>query len=138
MDTLSAPSRIVSFPPTFPIDLVLRIKPIPDLCRSYDISREEWNRIRHDPLFIATLEQYAEDLQDPKKSFRMKARLQAEILLGTSWDLIHSSNAVVAPPVKADLIRATWKAAGLDGSQEEALAGRPQNALQINIVMGDD
>jgi hypothetical protein len=131
------PARIVSFPPTFPIDLVMRIKPVPELCKMYDITRDDWNRIRHDPLFIKTLEQLAEELEDPKRAFKMKARLQAEAYLTTAWDLVHSPNAIVAPPVKAQLIRDTWRAAGLDGSMEEAGA-RPGNALQINIVMGDD
>lgn len=131
------PASVVAFPPTFPIDLVMRIKPVPELCKMYDITREEWNRIRHDPLFIRTLEGLAEELQDPKKAFKIKARLQAEAYLTTAWDLVHAPNAVVAPPVKAQLIRDTWKAAGLDGSLEEAGA-RPGNALQINIVMGDD
>ena len=137
-DLQKNPARIVSFPPTFPIDLILRIKSVPELCKAYDITKEEWDRIRRDPLFIKTLETLADDLEDPKKAFKMKARLQAEAYLTTAWDLVHSPNAIVAPPVKAQLIRDTWKAAGLDGSQEEALAGRTQNALQINIVMNDD
>src|SRR5579862_8747598 len=120
-DLQKNPARIVSFPPTFPIDLILRIKSVPELCKAYDITKEEWDRIRRDPLFIKTLETLADDLEDPKKAFKMKARLQAEAYLTTAWDLVHSPNAIVAPPVKAQLIRDTWKAAGLDGSQEEAL-----------------
>ena len=127
------PAKIESFPPTFPMELAMRIKPIPDLCKAYGINRDEWNRIRHDPAFIQALEMYVKEMEDPKAAFRMKARLQSEVLLNTSWDLIHSSNAVVAPPVKADLIKATWKAAGLGEPKEQVQL--PVAGLQINILM---
>jgi hypothetical protein len=38
--------------------------------------------------------------------------------------------------VKADLIKFTIRAAGLDGSKDQAAAQGPQNALQININLG--
>lgn len=115
----------------------MRIAPAPDIFRAYGLEEADYLRITNDPIFLKTLETYVEELADPKKSFQMKARLQSEKLLETSWDLIHSKNDQVAAPVKADLIKATWRMAGVDGSKEEAKNNLLQNALQINIIMGD-
>jgi hypothetical protein len=83
--------------------------------------------------FIADLKAVVEELRKDGMSFKMKARLQAEELLKTSWRLIHSNNDDVPPNVKADLIKFTIRAAGLDGSKDQAAAGSQSNALQINI-----
>jgi hypothetical protein len=58
----------------------------------------------------------------------MKAALQSEELLKSSWKLIHSAD--TPPGVKKDLIIATWRAAGVaDPEQTEG----SRSAFQINI-----
>lgn len=132
--TPSDPSEF-GFPATLPLELALKEKPVADLCKAYGIDRDGWEKLRHDPLFVAAVAGYVEELKKDGMSFKLKARLQAEVLLATSFKLIHSNNDDVPPQVKADLIKFTIRAAGLDGSKDQAQSG-PQNALQININLG--
>jgi hypothetical protein len=67
-------------------------------------------------------------------SFKLKARLQAEELLKTSWRLIHAPAEEVPSSVKADLLKATMRWAGYD-IKEQAVAGGG-NALNIQINLG--
>jgi hypothetical protein len=133
-DSPSDPSEF-GFPATLPLELALKEKSVPDLCKAYGIGRDEWDKLRRDPLFISAVGGYVEELKKDGMSFKLKARLQAEVLLATSFKLIHSHNDDVPPQVKADLIKFTIRAAGLDGSKDQAQAG-PQTALQININLG--
>ena len=128
----------LGFPPTLPIEIALREQTPQEICDAYSITRAEWGVIRQNPLFITAVTQAHDMLQKEGMSFRVKARLQAEELLKTSWALIHSSNDIVPPNVKADLIKCTIKAAGLDASVEQKAqgGGGQANALQININLG--
>lgn len=114
----------------------MRTAPIKDICNAYGISREEWEKMRHDPVFIAEVAGASEALKKEGMSFKMKARLQSEELLKTSWRMIHASSDEVPPSVKADLIKFTVRAAGLveDKSSNQ---NQQTNALQINISLGD-
>jgi hypothetical protein len=67
-------------------------------------------------------------------SFRLKARLQAEELLKTSWRLIHAPTDEVPPSVKADLVKATMRWAGYDN--KETAAGAVNNGFNIQINLG--
>lgn len=132
------PAKINSFPPTLPMEIAMRIAPAPTIFRAYGLDETDYLRITNDPVFLRTLETYVEELEDPKKSFQLKARLQSEKLLETSWDLIHGRPDVVPANVKKDLIISTWRMAGLDASKNvEAERGLLQQALQININLGD-
>lgn len=126
------PARL-GYPPTLPVEVALRTASTRAICESYGLSREQWDALRQNPGFVAHVQRIVEAVQkDGGLSFKLKAQLQAEELLKTSWRLIHAPGAQVAPSVKADLIKFTVRAAGLDGSKDQgnALAG---NALQINI-----
>ena len=134
----SDPAKL-GFPPSLPIEIAMREMPVKEVCAAYGITRSEWDDIRVNPLFVRALEKANEMLQQEGMSFRAKARLQSEELLKTSWALIHSSNDQVPPNVKADLIKFTIKAAGLDASIEQKSQGGGGgigNALQININLG--
>lgn len=119
----------------FPMELAMRTAATPTLCDAYGVTREQWNRLRHDPAFQAAVEACVEELKDPKTAFRMKARLQSEELLKTSWDLIHDRHDIVAPAVKAQLIQATWRMAGVDASKEKEQTGQKNN-LHIVLNLG--
>lgn len=122
------------YPPTLPVEIALRQMPVQAICEAYGIDQAEWNRLRYDPLFIEDLRKCVEELRKDGMSFKMKARLQSEELLKTSWNMIHDE-ANVPPAVRADLVKFTIRAAGLDGSKDQAAAAVVGNALQINIVM---
>jgi hypothetical protein len=132
------PAKITSFPPTLPMEIAMRIAPAPKIFQAYGLDETDYARICADPIFLKTLEKYVEELEDPKNSFRMKARLQSEVLLDTSWDLIHARPDQVPATVKKDLITATWRMAGLDASREDNSKSLLQQALQVNIFMGED
>ena len=138
-DPLAAPSEDpaeLGWPPTLPIEVALRVAPNSKICEAYGISRTEWEDIRRQPGFVNAVAAARKELEKEGMSFKMKARLQSEELLKTSWRLIHDASGDVPPSVKADLLKFTVRAAGLDGSKDPAVAGGPQNALQINIHLG--
>jgi hypothetical protein len=125
------PSRL-GFPPTLPIEVALRMKPVKDICAAYGIERLRWDALRVDPVFILAVKGYVEALKKEGMSFKLKAALQSEELLVTSWNLIHDKTGDVPPSVKADLIKYTVNAAGLGPSKNVESAGAG-NALSINI-----
>lgn len=131
------PAEIEPYPPTLPLEVALKTAPVKDICAAYDLTREDWERLRANPTFVHEVATWRENLKkDGGLSFKMKARLQAEELLKTSWRMIHDRTGDVAPSVQADLIKFTIRAAGLDGSKDQAAGVGQQNALQININLG--
>jgi hypothetical protein len=102
----------IGYPATLPIEVALNLAPIAEICRLYHITPAQWDRIRHEPLFQEALQNAKDMLAKEGMSFKMKARLQSEELLRTSWALIH--NKLVPPNVKADLIKSTVRWAGYE------------------------
>jgi hypothetical protein len=130
------PAEIEPYPPTLPLEVALKTAPVKDICEAYGLTRTDWDALKTNPTFVHEVATWRENLKkDGGLSFRMKARLQAEELLKTSWRMIHDRTGDVAPSVQADLIKFTIRAAGLDGSKDQAAAAQ-QNALQININLG--
>lgn len=123
------------YPPTLPVEIALRQSTVKQVCEAYGIDQTEWNRLRFDPMFQADVKHWADELKKEGMSFKIKARLQSEELLKTSWAMIHAAGDAVPPNVKADLIKFTVRAAGLDGSKDQGPQGLPSNALQINLIL---
>lgn len=124
----------LGYPATLPIEVALRTAPIRNICEAYGITREEWEELRHHPAFIKDVAEAHEALKKDGMSFRMKARLQSEELLKQSWRMIHASSDEVPPSVKADLIKFTIRAAGLEADSKAS--NQNTNNLQININLG--
>ena len=127
---------LLGYPPTLPIEIAMRTAPIKDICAAYNIDREEWEQLRVHPLFVADVKVAMETLKEEGMSFTVKARLQAEELLKTSWKMIQDST--TPPTVRADLIKFTIRAAGLDKSVEKAHTldqqrFAPHLNIQINL-----
>lgn len=123
MVTLAEPSRAVTpvapsdparlgYPPTFPFEIALRTSSTRAICEAYNIGEDEWELIRHDPTFLSDLDRAVKIVAEEGMSFKIKAKLQAEELLKTSWRTIHDPN--TPPNVKADLIKATMRWAEYD------------------------
>jgi hypothetical protein len=126
------PSKI-AWPPTLPIELALKTASPQELREHYGYTDEEWDALRDNPVFITELTAACDLVKQEGMSFRLKARLQGEELLTTSWKLIHAPHSEVPPAVKSRLMEATWRMAGYDvkdGSQ--AGAGNMLN-IQINL-----
>lgn len=128
------PAEIGSYPPTLPVEIALRVAPVQEICAAYNISREEWDALRADPVFQRDLAAAVEMVKKDGMSFKLKAKLQSEELLKTSWRMIHSKNDDVPASVRADLLKFTVRAAGLAEPAEKA--GGMQNTLQIQINLG--
>jgi hypothetical protein len=126
------------------LELVLRQQPVRDICAAYSIDRFEYERLRADQAFQRAVTEAAETLKnDDSASFRLKARVQAEELLKTSWELIHAPLDDVSAAVKSQLIQMTIRCAGLDASIEQKARASATaqaaalTALQINIHLND-
>lgn len=127
------PSEIGSYPPTFPVEIALRVAPLKDICAAYGITLEEWLELKEDPLFKRDLIAAVEMVKKDGMSFRLKAQLQSDELLKTSWRMIHAGPEV-PPSVKADLLKFTVRAAGYAEPAEKV--GNMGNTLQIQINLG--
>ena len=122
---------LLGYPPTLPLEIALRQATSKEICESYGIDRAAWDVLRRDPAFIAAVAGYAEELKKEGMGFKLKARLQAEELLKTSWHMTQDKEC--PPAVRADLIKFTVRAAGLDGAKDAGAGGGVGTALQINI-----
>jgi hypothetical protein len=122
----------IAWPPTLPVEIALKTAPLNDIREAYGYSQEEWMRLRDDAAFLADLAAAVQMVKQEGMSFRLKARLQAEELLKTSWRLIHAPADEVPSSVKADLIKATARWAGYDNKENAAATG-PSFAIQINL-----
>ncbi len=124
----SNPSRI-GYPATLPVEVALRTSSIKNICEAYGIDREMWEEICRDKVFLDDLAKAKEMIAKDGMSFKLKAKLQSDELLNTSWHLIH--HPMTPPNVKADLIKSTVRWSGYD--TPTALAGDGGSAFQINI-----
>lgn len=125
----------LGWPPTLAVEIALREQTVKEVCTAYGITRPEWLKIAAHPGFRKELEVAVNMLKTEGMSFKIKARLQSEHLLGESWRLIHHDD--TPANVKADLIKFTVKAAGLDASKDQGHAvGGGGSAFQINIQLG--
>lgn len=140
IDPAADPSEL-GWPPGLPLELALKTASVKDICEAHGVSRQTYERLRLDPNFQQAVQANLEMLAQEGMSFRLKARAQAEALLPTSWQLIHAPLDDVPANVKADLIKYTIRVAGLDASLDQKAQAQAnavaQNALQINIHLGD-
>lgn len=135
LEPVPADPSTIGWPPTLPIEIALRTVPLPDILEAYKITPEDYAVLMETPGFIKQLAAAVEALKEDGMSFVMKARLQSEELLKRSWALIHSPHDDVPPAVQADLIKATWRVAGLDASKTQTNQ-QTGPALQIQINLG--
>lgn len=122
----------IGWPPTLPIEIALKTASMNDIRDAYGYSHEQWMALRDNPDFLADLAAAVEMVAQEGMSFKIKARLQAEELLKTSWRLIHAPIDEVPSSVKADLIKATARWAGYDTKENVAASGNNLN-IQINL-----
>lgn len=140
VDAPEAPPRrspdpaALTWPVTFPIELALRTSTPKAICESYGITREEFDELLETPAFVDELRSWSEKLKQEGMSFKIKAALQSEELLKTSWRMIHDASGRIPASVRADLLKFTVRVAGLDASKDQAT--QQPNAFQININLG--
>jgi hypothetical protein len=128
------PSKI-AWSTTLPIELALKTATPQELRVHYGYTDEEWDALRENPVFLAELVSACELVKQEGMSFKLKARLQSEALLETSWRLMHAPHSEVPAAVKAKLMEATWRMAGFD--VKDGNQGAPTGfAIQINFTGG--
>jgi hypothetical protein len=124
----------IGWPPTLPVEIALKTAPMNEIREAYGYTTDEWARLKDDPGFLADLTAAVQMVKKEGMSFKLKARLQAEELLKTSWRLIHAPTDEVPSSVKADLVKATMRWAGYDN--KDNAVGSNGNALNIQINLG--
>jgi len=124
------PSEL-GYPQTLPVEVALMTAPEDEIRQAYGYSVEDWSNLKLHPRFQRDLDAARDMLREEGMSFRLKARLQSEELLKTSWKLIHDASGVVPPSVKADLLKFTVRAAGLEARAKDV--ADVVTPLQINI-----
>ena len=133
-DTDRNPSE-VAYPAMLPWELALRASSPQEVCKAYGVDAAEWSRLRADPIFQLAVRRAVDELKKDGMTFKLKAHLQSEAYLKTSWDMCQEPHSVVPPAVKADLIKYTMRVAGLDASKDQVggTNAKVGTALQINI-----
>lgn len=124
------PSEI-GYPPTVPVEVALQTAPDDQIREAYGYTPLQWSALKRSDQFKRDLKETRDMLRTEGMSFRAKARLQAEELLATSWRMIHD-NAMPAT-VRADLLKFTVRAAGLEAKSQEGQTGVTPLQIQINL-----
>lgn len=127
LDDIANPANI-SFPMTLPIEIALNEHPVNTICKSYGISLAQLELYLHNPVFKAAIKTARDMIAKEGVSFKLKAKLQAEGLLETSWGIIHDPR--TPHSVRADLIKSTVRWAGHDTPDTSVSTG---NGFAINI-----
>jgi hypothetical protein len=120
----------LGFPPMLPIELALKIAAPADICGHYGITREQFAAIIAHPVFIKEYQGAVEALKVEGMSFKLKARMQAEGFLSTSFAMV--TNPATSDAVRADLIKNTVRWAGYDAKAVDTGTGSTF-AIQINL-----
>lgn len=120
----------MTFDPRIAFGLALEIHSPEEICQQFNLSPDDYNALACNPEFGKTVDLYKRELQENGVTYRSKAKLQAEMLLDTSWKLIHAVSTPAA--VKADLIKWTAKMGDLEPKSSKG-EDVPTFALQINL-----
>ena len=104
------------------------------ICEVYELQHPQLRRIMAMESFKSQVENMKKELQKDGMSFRIKARLQAEEYLRTTFEMIHNPD--IDPKVRKDLIEATVRWAGLDKPKSEGEGGGG-GGFSVTINLGN-
>lgn len=124
------PSKL-GFPAMLPVELALKIDTPSVVCAAYGIDKDGLQALLHNAVFVKAYQDAVEMLKIEGMSFKLKARMQAEDLLATSYTMVKNVN--TSDAVRADLIKSTVRWAGWDAKAADANAG-PAFNIQINLA----
>lgn len=119
------------FPPMMPIELAMKVDTAQNICKAYEITREQFTDLIRHPVFVKAYQEAVEMLKVDGMSFKTKARLQAEDYLGTAFAMVKNPN--ISDAVRARLIECTVRWAGLDAKAVDVAAGGNAFNIQINL-----
>ena len=121
----------LGFPPMLPLELAMHTDTPANICRVYGLARAEFAVLIAHPVFVKAYQEAVEMLKVEGMSFKLKARLQAEAYLGTSFAMVQ--NPGTSDAVRGDLIKNTVRWAGYDAKAVESGPGNAFN-IQINLA----
>ncbi len=87
------------------------------ICERYEVSTEEFLKLRQQPAFMKQVVDYRAEIKDKGLTFRNKAKIMAEDLLTNAYDMIN--NPGVPANVKADLIKWVGKMADYEPKESK-------------------
>jgi hypothetical protein len=114
-----------------PVELALRIDTPAKICALYGIGRDEFAAIIKHPVFVKAYQEAIESLKVDGMSFKLKAKMQAEDYLKTSYQMIKDKN--TSDSVRADLLKSTVRWAGYEAKAVDTQQGGGFN-IQINLA----
>lgn len=117
------------------VDVALGI-PDEDIVEAHDLQWHEYQQLKENEFFLAQVAKLRRELQKEGASFKLKAQMQADILLKKSFELIHGKDTPYN--IQADLIKSTVRWAGFDGNSAAKQANGGGSRFSLNIVLGDD
>lgn len=132
LERAAADPSSVLFPPMLPLELAMRVDTPANICKAYDISKEQFAALITHPVFVKAWQEAVEMLKVEGMTFKVKARMQAEDYLGTAFAMVKNPN--ISDSVRADLIKNTVRWAGYDKKADEATG--VGNGFNIMINLG--
>lgn len=105
-----------------------------EVVERHNLTKDQLELHNTDPVFLKRISEYREEIQQRGLTFRLKARAQSEMLLQTSWNLIHAPD--VSAAVKADLIKSTVKWGGLEPKGDATV--EVGGGVRITINLGGE
>lgn len=93
-------------------ELALALDPLEVILERYNVSPAQFEKLKKTPAFMQRVVEYRAEIKAKGLSFREKAKIMAEDLLGTAYELIHHPSTPAS--VKADLLKAVVKFADLE------------------------
>ena len=105
-----------------------------EIAARYGVTPEQWEQLTKHRPFLMAVQRYRKELKESGYTFRTKAHLQAEDLLGTAYLMAKDPN--TPSNVRADLIKWTAKVAGLE-PDSRTVQGPQGGGFQVNINLGD-
>jgi hypothetical protein len=117
--SLAATGTPTTWEPQLPLEIALGIEDLDAIALRHRLSFDQLNALLCTPGFQIQVAHFRKDLHENGETFRAKARVQAEMMLETSYKLVHADSTPAS--VKADLIKSTVEWAGLKPNPKATL-----------------
>ena len=137
MDGMPVKNPVEGLPPQWQTNLVIDVAMGVDadaICEAYNIQFTQLQYILKMPSFIGRLAEMEKELSKAGASFRIKAGMQAEEYLKTSFAMVQDKN--TDDKVRRDLIEATARWAGFDKPAVDPQGAGGGGGFHININLG--
>lgn len=131
LDAATRDPADIGFPAMLPMELAMKVATPASIQAAYGITRERFREMIAHPVFQKAYAEAVEALKVEGMSFKVKAKMQAEAFLATSFKMVQ--NPLVSESVRADLIKNTVRWAGYDAKAVDTGAGGTGFSIHINL-----